>query len=75
MNLIDLDYLNEVIKHKAITKSEAIIDLFETYLCSIGATVPNKERDEAEKDDPYETYSLIFGSHYDQLKDALDQII
>lgn len=75
MNLIDLDYLNEAIKHKAITKSEAIIDLFETYLYSIGATVPNEERDAAEKDDPYETYSLIFGSHYDQLKDALDQIV
>lgn len=75
MNLMDLDYLNEAIEHKAITKSEAIIDLFESYLCSIQATIPNEERDEAEKDDPYETYSFIFGSHYDQLKDALDQII
>lgn len=75
MNFIDPDYLNKAIEKNAITKSEAVIDLFETYLYSIHATIPNEERDKAEKDDPYETYSLIFGSHYDQLKNALDQII
>lgn len=67
--------INYKLEEDTNKKEEEILEVFEDYLKEVDAVVPNRERDEAELDDPSENYSIIFGEDYYRLLEEIKYIL
>lgn len=62
-------------QEKKEERAEGIISIFEDYLHGKGIKIPNKEREEQEKMDPFETFSIIYGEEYYELREKIAQVL
>lgn len=57
------------------TTAIEILSLFEDYLSERDAIVPNYEREQMIEEDPFETYSILYGNDYYELEDAIVSVL
>ena len=56
-------------------KAGKILGIFERFLNEKGIEIKNEQRDWAEKDDPFETYAILFGDDYYGLEDQVMEVL
>lgn len=54
-----------------IDYANAVISILDSHLAERGIIIPNPEKDDYEKDDPYDTIANIFGTDYYNLEDEI----